>query len=68
MKTNTKIEDGIVFHKELFMNIASKDIRYMTDGYTYYGWGGINRCPGMMDEIWVNHEEKVFQVVHWTEK
>ena len=64
----TKIVDGITFTRALFSEIASKDPRYMTDEYNYYGWGGINSCPEPEDEIWINRERKVFQEVHWTEK
>ena len=67
MNAITKTVDGIVFTRAKFSEIKSEDPRYMSD-YNYYGQGGINRCPEPDCDIWVNHDRKVYQVVHWTEK
>lgn len=50
-----------------FADIQTDD-RFIAAGYTYLGWGGVNRCPELTDDIWVDFDNKVWQVMHWSEK
>jgi len=45
----------------LFSDIKGEGI-YMTNGYTYLGWGGINSTPEDKCVILVNHESKVWKI------
>jgi hypothetical protein len=55
------IIEGYKMKTALFSDIKGEGI-YMTNGYTYLGWGGINRTPEDKCVILVNHESKVWKI------
>ncbi|MFZ4797067.1 MAG: hypothetical protein ACOYMA_06200 [Bacteroidia bacterium] len=56
-----KTVDGYKMVEALFSEIKGEGY-YMTKGYTYLGWGGINSTPEDKCVILVNHESKVWKI------